>query len=46
MFDKALGTDKIRKAFSGSFKASDVLTSLVPDLKDYRAKVKDYYIYD
>ena len=46
MFDKALGTDTIRKAFSGSFKTSDVLSSLVPDLKDYRAKVKDYYIYD
>jgi len=46
MFDKALGTDIIRKEFSSSFRVSDIINSLVPDLKEYRAKVKDYYIYD
>ena len=46
MFDKALGTDNIRKNFSKNFKVSDIQDDLVIGLDDYRTFASQYYLYD
>ena len=46
MFDKALGTDNIRKNFSKNFKVSDIQDDLVIGLDDYRAFASQYHLYD
>ena len=46
MFDKALGTDNIRKNFSKNFKVSDIQDHLVIGLDEYRAFASQYYLYD
>ena len=46
MFDKALGTDRIRKIFSRSFKVKDIQDELINGLDDYNAFSTQYHLYD
>lgn len=45
-FDKAIGTDKVRKIFSENFKVSDVEEYLNKDIEEFRELSKRYYLYD
>ena len=46
MFDKALGTDVIRKNFSKNFEVSDIQKNLVNGLDDYKNIKSKYHLYD
>ena len=46
MFDKALGTDRIRKIFSRSCKVKDIQDELINGLDDYNAFSTQYHLYD
>ncbi len=46
MFDKVLGTDKIRKLFVKNQKVSDIVSYLNKDIQKFRALSKKYYLYD
>ena len=46
MFDKAMGTDKVRKTFSKNFKVEDVFHLLNEGLIDFRIQAEKYYLYD
>lgn len=46
MFDKALGTDVIRKNFSKNFKVSDIQKNLMNGLDDYKNIKSKYHLYD
>ena len=46
MFDKALGTDTIRKVFSDSFDVRSIKNNLLPELENYIIMAKKYYLYD
>ena len=45
-FDKAMGTDKIRKEFMKNFKVSDVEEYLDKDVEPFRELSKKYYLYE
>ncbi len=44
-FDKAMGTDKVRKIFSKTFKVSDVDNYLDKDIDSFKTLAKKYYLY-
>ncbi len=46
MFDKVMGTDKIRLDFSKRYKFDDIKSYLRKDIKSFRALSKKYYLYD
>jgi uncharacterized protein YbbC (DUF1343 family) len=46
MFDKVMGTDKIRLNFSKRYKFDDIKSYLRKDIKSFRALSKKYYLYD
>lgn len=46
MFDKVLGTDKIRKLFVKNHKVSDILPYLNKDIEKFKALSKKYYLYE
>lgn len=46
MFDKVLGTNKIRELFIQNQKVSDILPYLNKDIDNFRALSKKYYLYD
>ena len=46
MFDKALGTDKIREKFGKKFKVSDIKQDLRIGLNDYGLIKTKYHLYD
>ncbi len=45
-FDKAMGTDKVRKIFMKNFKVSDVEKYLDKDIEVFRELSKKYYLYN
>ena len=45
MFDKAMGTDIIRKKFMIEFKVKDIQESLQKDLKEYYTYSRRYHLY-
>lgn len=46
MFDKVMGTDRIRLDFSKRYKFDDIRSYLRKDIKSFRALSKKYYLYD
>ncbi len=46
MFDKVLGTDKIRKRFSKHYKVSSIKSFLDKDINRFRNLSKKYYLYN
>jgi uncharacterized protein YbbC (DUF1343 family) len=46
MFDKVLGTDKIRQLFVKNHKVSDIISYLNKDIEKFRALAKKYYLYE
>ena len=46
MFDKALGTDEIRKIFSRRFKANDLNSLFFKDVNKFRESARKYYLYE
>lgn len=46
MFDKVLGTNKIREMFIKNHKVSDIMPYLNKDIEDFKAVSKKYYLYD
>ena len=46
MFDKALGTDEIRKIFSRRFKANDLNGLFFKDVNKFRESARKYYLYE
>ena len=46
MFDKVMGTDKIRKLFSKNYKFDDIKDYLNKDIKKFRELAKKYYLYE
>lgn len=46
MFDRALGTDRIRKIFSRNFKVKDIQDELINGLDDYNTFSTQYHLYD
>jgi uncharacterized protein YbbC (DUF1343 family) len=46
MFDKVMGTDKIRNDFSKQYKVNDIKSYLRKDVKAFRALSRKYYLYD
>jgi uncharacterized protein YbbC (DUF1343 family) len=46
MFDKALGTNKVREIFSKSYKYSDIKEFLYKDVAKFKELSKKYYLYD
>jgi hypothetical protein len=46
MFDKAMGTDKVRKLFSKRFKYSDIELILNQDLPNFLSKTKIIRFYE
>lgn len=46
MFDKVMGTDRVRKAFAKRFLVSDILSILNEDLGDFKAVSFKYHLYD
>uniref|UniRef100_A0A7V2ZKY7 DUF1343 domain-containing protein n=1 Tax=Ignavibacterium album TaxID=591197 RepID=A0A7V2ZKY7_9BACT len=46
MFDKVLGTNKIRELFIKNQKVSDILPYLNKDIDNFRTLSKKYYLYD
>ncbi len=45
MFDKVTGTDQIRKRFSKNYKVSDIEKYLDKDVKSFKEKSSNYYLY-
>jgi uncharacterized protein YbbC (DUF1343 family) len=46
MFDKVLGTSKIRELFMQRLKVDDILPYLNKDIENFRTLSKKYYLYD
>ena len=46
MFDKVLGTSKIRELFMQNLKVDDILPYLNKDVENFRRLSKKYYLYD
>jgi len=46
MFDKVLGTSKIRELFMQSLKVDDILNYLNKDVENFRSLSKKYYLYN
>lgn len=46
MFDKVMGTDKIRNKFTERFLVSDIKEILDKDLQSFKETSKKYYLYD
>ncbi|MEW6506248.1 MAG: DUF1343 domain-containing protein [Bacteroidota bacterium] len=46
MFDRVMGTDKVRNDFSKQYKVNDIRSYLRKDVKAFRALSKKYYLYD
>jgi uncharacterized protein YbbC (DUF1343 family) len=46
MFDRVMGTDKIRKEFSKRFLVEDIKPILNKDLKWFKELSKRYYLYN
>ncbi|MFA5668471.1 MAG: DUF1343 domain-containing protein [Balneolaceae bacterium] len=46
VFDKVIGTDKIREMFSKNFKVSDVQEYLHKDVESFRKTSQKYYLYN
>ena len=46
MFDKVLGTNKIRELFMQNLKVDDILPYLNKDVENFRRLSKKYYLYD
>ena len=46
MFDKVLGTDKIREMFMKNLKVEDILPYLNKDIENFRSLSKKYYLYN
>ncbi|MEA1986838.1 MAG: DUF1343 domain-containing protein [Candidatus Marinimicrobia bacterium] len=46
MFDKVCGTDKIRKTFTKNYKFSDIEPILKKDIKEFKNKSENYYLYE
>ncbi|NMB80672.1 MAG: DUF1343 domain-containing protein [Ignavibacteria bacterium] len=46
MFDKVMGSDKIRIDFTKRYKVDDIKSYLRKDIKSFRALSKKYYLYD
>lgn len=45
MFDKVTGTDQIRKRFSKNYQVSDIESYLDKDVKPFKEKSSNYYLY-
>lgn len=45
MFDKVIGTDKIREIFMKNLKVDDILPYLNKDIENFRTLSKKYYLY-
>lgn len=45
MFDKVMGTNKVRELFSKNFKYSDIEAFLNKDVESFRKKATPYYLY-
>lgn len=45
MFDLVNGTDEVRKAFSKSFKESDIDAMMTEGIEEFRAMASKYYLY-
>jgi uncharacterized protein YbbC (DUF1343 family) len=46
MFDKVLGTNKIRELFIKNQKVEDIISYLNKDIKNFRQIAKKYYLYN
>jgi uncharacterized protein YbbC (DUF1343 family) len=46
MFDKVLGTSKIREMFMQNLKVDDILPYLNKDIENFRTVSKKYYLYN
>ncbi len=46
MFDKVLGTDKVRLLFQKNYKVTDILEYWRKDVQEFRELSKQYYLYD
>lgn len=46
MFDKVCGTDEVRKAFTKSFRVSDITGLWTNDIPAFRTKASKYFLYD
>lgn len=45
-FDLVVGTDEVRKRFSGQFKVSDIIDYLGKDVESFRKRSSKYHLYD
>jgi len=46
MFDKVCGSDKIRLAFTKRWMVEDIKTMWYKDIKDFKSKASQYFLYD
>ena len=46
MFDKVCGTDEVRKAFTKSFRVSDIMGLWTNDIPGFRKTAAKYFLYD
>ncbi len=46
MFDKVCGTDEVRKAFTKSFRVSDIMDLWTNDIPAFRKTASKYFLYD
>jgi uncharacterized protein YbbC (DUF1343 family) len=46
MFDKVCGTDEVRRAFTKSFKVSDIMGLWTDDIPAFRKTATKYFLYD
>jgi len=46
MFDKAIGTDKIRKKFMEAFLVSDIKSKMINDAYDFKTFKEEFHLYD
>ena len=45
MFDKVMGTNKVREMFSKNYKVADIHEFLNKDLVEFRSRAQKYYLY-
>ena len=45
MFDKVCGTDEVRKAFTKSFRVSDIMGLWTSDIPAFRKTATKYFLY-
>jgi uncharacterized protein YbbC (DUF1343 family) len=46
MFDKVMGTSKVRELFSVNYKYSDIKSYLEKDIDSFRKMSRKYYLYE